>query len=278
MAYDQKLKRAKELACIYTRNLGEGDRVCVVSFDHIPEIALALSAKGDAPDISSLVERIHDRGSTNMALGLRRASEILAEGGGSIVLLSDGRANTTLDGGGTEGDELVESEILQIARELSEKAIAVSAISLGEDSFTSFLEKLAQITGGEFLVDVGGRLERAFDLRETEVIVHSVPAELPTGKPTWTKEMNTRHVTIASRELCNRFEESRVSFLLNPKNNKRARVSLLSIDDNQLAPFRDRQPKIATGVSESRMILVDRTYRRALGLSTGDVARLSTLQ
>jgi len=277
MAYDQKLKRAKELAYIYTRNLGEDDSVCIVSFDHIPEIALPLSAKEDAPDISSLVERIHDRGNTNMALGLRKASEIMA-GGGRIVLLSDGRANTTLDGGGTEGDELVESEITQIARELSEKAIAVSAISLGEDSFTSFLEKPAQITGGEFLVDVGGRLERAFGLRETEVTVHSVPEELPTGKPTWTKEMNTKHVTVASRELCNRFEESRVSFLLNPKNNKRARVSLLSIDDHQLAPFRDRQPKIATGVSESCMVLVDRTYRRALGLSTGDVARLSTLQ
>lgn len=274
MAYDNKLMRAKELAEVYIQNLAEDDKACIISIDHIAEVQLPLSAKGAVPGVRNLIEGIHGRGNTNVALGLEKASEVISGEAGRILLLSDGRANTTLDGGGTEGDEIVESEILRIAEELSEKSIAVSAISLGEDSFTSLLEELARITGGEFLVDVEGKLQRTFDLQETTVTVHSIPEELPSGKPTWTKELDVKHVTVASRELCSRFERSRVSFLLNPESNKRARVSLLSIDDPLLNRFRGREPDIGKRVSESSVILVDRTYRRTLGLRKGDAARL----
>jgi hypothetical protein len=274
MAYDNKLTRAKELARANVQDLREDDKVCIVSIDHMTEVLLPLCAKKDAQDISGLVEGVRDRGNTNLALGLRKASEVMEGQAGKVVLLSDGRANTTLDGGGTEGDKLVEGEILRVAKDLSERGIAVSAISLGEDSFASVLEGITQVTGGELLVDVEGELRREFDLHETRVIVHSFPGELPGGKPTWAKELNTRHVTVASRELCSRFERSRVSFLLNPESNKQARVSLVPIDDPQLAPFRDREPDIARRVRESSAILVDRTYRRALDLRNGGVALL----
>jgi len=277
MAYDDKLARARELARSNIRDLAEDDGACIISVDHIAETSLPLSVKRSVPEIGGLVEGIHQRGNTNIALGLESASKVLSEEGGRIVLLSDGRANTTLDGGGTEGDELVENEILRLAKRLSERAISVSTISLGEDAFTTVLEGLTRATRGESMIDVDGRLEKTFDLRGREVTVYPIPEELPSGKPTWTKELNTKHVTVASTKLCNEFEERRLAFLLNPKSNRRARVSLLSIDDTQLAPFRSREPGITKRVSESSVILVDRTYRRHLGIRKGDAARLCIL-
>ena len=274
MAYDSKMTRAKKLALSYFQNLGEDDKTCIVSVDHITEVLLPPSSKKDAPNVGNLIEGIRDRGNTNLALGLKKVSEIIAGEKGRVVLLSDGRANTSLDGGGTEGDELVENEMLRLAGQLSKMNVSVSTISLGEDAFTTILEELTQATGGESLTDVGGRLEKTFDLRDRDVTVYPVPEELPSGKPTWTKELNIRHVTVASKELCSEFKEKRLAFLLNPKSNRRARVSLLAIDDAQLAPFRSREPGITKKVSDSSVILVDRTYRRVLGLHKGDDAHL----
>jgi len=274
MSYDNKLARARQLAMGRFIDLrGEGE-FSVIAFDHLAEILIPISPKRRLGSIADALERVSDRGNTNIGLALRTAADLLRDEGGQVLLLSDGRANVALNGGGSEGDPTIEREIAEVAEQLSGRGVMISAIALGEDSFVSLLERPTRITGGELLVDAKGKLEKTLDLHENEVVVRSFPRDLPAGKPTWTKELNTKHVTVASRNLCSRFEESKTCFLLNPKSNERARVSLLSIEDAQLAPFRNREPKTAREVSESSAVLVDRTYRRILGLHRGDVARL----
>jgi|GEM_PF-1198795 len=274
MSYDGKLDRAKQLASERLAKLEDEEEFSVVVFDHLAEILIPLSLKKGLSNLGSALGKIGDRGNTNISLALRTAADLFKGEGGQVLILTDGRANTATNGGGSEGDPTVEREIIETSSEMSGRGVVVSAIALGGDSFISLLEKCTRTTEGELLVDVDGKLEKAFDLQETKVSIQSFPRDLPAGKPTWTKELNTRHVTVASQELCDRFERSRICFLLNPDSNERARVSLLSIDDPQLASFRGREPKIAKEVTESLVILVDRTYRSTLRLHKGDMACL----
>jgi hypothetical protein len=276
MSYDGKLARAKQLVVESLSALKDEGTFSVISFDHLTEILVAASPKEGVIDLTNALGRVSDRGNTNIGLALKTAADLLKEEGGQVLILSDGRANTALNGAGSEGDATVEREILEIARGLSSKDVAISAIALGEDALLSFLERPVKITGGDFAIDVNGALDQHLNPVETEVVVHSLPEELPAGKPTWARELNTKHVTVASPELCAESERSMASIIVNRENEHRARVSLLSIEDPVLDPYRKRAPKTAREVVDSSAILIDTTYRRALGVRVGQTLSLLT--
>jgi Mg-chelatase subunit ChlD len=274
MSYDGKLPRAKQLATERLGTLRDEDAFSVVAFDHLAEVLIPVSLKDGLAGLTNALGKVSDRGNTNIGLALKTAADLLKGEGGQVLILSDGRANTALNGAGSEGNATVEREILEMARGLSGKEVVISAIALGEDALLSFLEKPVEITGGNFAIDVNGTLNQHLNPAEREVVVHSLPEELPAGKPTWARELNTKHVTVTSAELCAEFERSRISLVVNRENEKRARVSLLSIEDPVLDPYRKRAPKTAGEVMSSSAILIDATYRRALGIKVGQTLSL----
>lgn len=274
MSYDGKLARAKQLAAESLSALEDEGVFSVISFDHLTEVLIPNSPKERLAGFLDTLGKVSDRGNTNMGLALKTAAGLLEDEGGRILVLSDGRANVALNGAGSEGDETVEREILEMARELSGKGVVISAIALGGDALLSFLEKPVEITGGSFAIDVNGTLDQHLNPAETEVVVHSMPEELPAGKPTWAKELDTRHVTVASSELCAESERSGTSLVVNRENGRRAQVSLLSIENSVLDPYRKRVSKTAGEVMDSSAILIDATYRRALRVKVGQTLSL----
>jgi len=274
MNYDEKLSKAKSLASSAVHRLRDDDMICLIAFDHLVEIVQPFSLRTTIQDPLGVMAGIQARGTTNIALAFKDASNAIGDEGGEILLLSDGRANTALSGAGSEGDELVENEMMNLATELSTRGIAISAVAIGEDAFTSFLERQAEDSGGKFWIEVDGVPKGDISLDELEVTIQGVPEELPSGKPTWAKELNVKHTTVASSQLCDKFAKGRTAFLKNPRTGKKARVSLLSIEDPVLEPFRKRAPKTTRRVRESTVVLADATYRRALGVAIGQSIQL----
>jgi len=270
MAYDRKLERAKQLSVLIASEIRGNRALGLMAFDHIVETLLPLTSTWKPGDMATAMDRVRERGTTNMAVCLRAAGESLDGEPGQVVLLTDGRVNTALDGSGSEGDAEVEREIREIAAGLADRKVVVSAVALGEDSFISVLDTIVASTGGALRLDLDGQLESVPNLSNVEVEVQGIPEELPSGKPTWSKELNVKHVTVASADLCEQFAEDRIAFVTNLNEDRRARVSLLSIDDPLLLAFSRRAPKTTSKIRESRCLLLDSSYRRTLGVERGD--------
>jgi len=294
-----KMEQAKGIAIDFIEGLGERDKLGVVAFDNECLVINSLSTTREE-GIVQKVQGLTDRGPTSIAKGLATAHSLFPEEScedvvRQILLLTDGRANLSLDGaGGVEGSSALEGELMGLCADLWRDKIFVSTVAVGRDAFTNPLRLMSEASGGAFLFseDIEDRrLSLYRELRETpgrehpvgigtgyknrvELQVHGIPMELPAGRPTWSKESLSEHVAVVSGQLAQTCTADTKALLRNPKTGKEARVALMSIEDPSLEDYRKRKPQAVKKLRANESILLDGSYRLELNLEVGDTAYL----
>ncbi|MEM3041719.1 MAG: VWA domain-containing protein [Nitrososphaerota archaeon] len=284
MAYGEpaKLEQAIEAARRAVQSLSREALVGLITFDVMAEILLDLKTLNRDETMAAL-RRIMPRGVTCLAAGLTEAIRLLKTRGqkGEILLLTDGRANLSLNRmGGFEGSLALEEEVLKIVSETPKEDVTVHTVAVGEDAFTHTLVLLAQMTKGRYwlMEDFQGltiespKTHKA--IRTSELNVHSAPAELPSAQPTWTKESQLMHVSVVSQSLYELYRSHRRSFLVNPVNGREVRTALISIETEALSGYRERLAETTSSVRAEEAILIDRNYRDYLILGKNSRVRL----
>ncbi|KYH40539.1 MAG: hypothetical protein AYL32_011130 [Candidatus Bathyarchaeota archaeon B26-2] len=280
-----KIREAIEASLRAVGGLNRRTHVGVITFDSEADVLQSLQPL-DIGKIRDNLRRLRVRGVSCIAAGLKSAIGLLEDiDGGAVLLLTDGRANLSLDrSGGFEGSLSLERELISIAREARRKGIPVHTVSIGEDAFTETLSKVAETTGGlhwisEEFEGISCRpRELKVKVRSEGLIIYPAPAELPSAQPTWTKESQVVHVAVVSESLYNAYREGGAAFIINPKDGRRARTSLISIDDDLLSGYKSRRRKAASYVRVGKAMLLDRSYRDYLNLNRGDEAELVLYQ
>lgn len=276
---EPKLKESVKAVMKYLEPLFKNvNLTSFITFDHIVDVILEPSVHGSQQIHDSLLQ-IEGRGLTNIASALQKSTECLESYDylKEILLVSDGRLNFGLSGGGSEGDNVLISEALEIANKCKDKEITVNAISAGEDSFIGFLKVVTNKTLGKFYhsYELLGEKEIGKPPTSTKMTVHSIPEVMPAGQPTWAKEMNSPHYAIVSEKASNIYTTNRFATLSNVDNQREIRIPLFSINNELLSPFRTKFPLRVREVESEKAILLDVANRKALGLKTGDIAQLN---
>ncbi len=284
MSYGEpiKLTLAINAARRAIQSLNPNIPVGLVTFDVTADILMKLQPS-NREEITKTLGRIVPRGVTCIAAGLTEAIKMIDESElkGEVLLLTDGRANLSLDRmGGFEGSLALEDELLKIANEALQKSIKILTVAVGEDAFTYTLSSLSMKTGGRYWLaeDFQGLtaepLPAPGTIKVSELKVHNIPAELPSAQPSWTKESQFVHVAVVSQSL---YEICRVhhrAFLVNPADGREARTSLISIESEALSGYRERRTETANEVRDGETILLDRSYRDYLALDKGAPVKL----
>lgn len=241
----------------------------VLSFDHIVDEALAIDAHPNVDELKKAIGPIPTRGTTAISAVIQEAVRLLGSRSEPrrVLLLSDGRLNTSLKGDVNECGPGLQAEALDEVRKAAEDGIRIDCVALGEDSFVSLMEQIANITGGGFHIP---EVSKGKPTLTVEATVHGVPEELPAGKPTWSKEMDSEHLAVTSDETASIYFERRMAFLVNRASGKKLRVPLISIEHDVLKRFRERKNSLAESVRKGDAILVDSSNRRALDIKPGD--------
>ncbi|HEV1996585.1 MAG TPA: serine/threonine-protein kinase, partial [Candidatus Dormibacteraeota bacterium] len=132
------------------RDLGIDNKVGLVKFSDTASVLAPLGADFNAQQ--SVVSGLRTEGSTNMGDGLQEALQVLnGQGGGNIVLLTDGWNNT-----GMTNDQVLSGPVATAAG----RGIPVCTIGLGESPFDvdqALLSDIAARTGGDYYF-VGDRV------------------------------------------------------------------------------------------------------------------------
>ena len=136
-----RLEKVKIAAHQIIDQLSENDVLSVVSFSDRAEVLIPASVVADKQDLCSMVSMMRASGGTEIYNGLEAGVEECMRYLGPrmvnhIVLLTDGR---------TFGDE---EQCLELADEVSEQGIGISAMGIGEEWNDDFLDDLASRTGG----------------------------------------------------------------------------------------------------------------------------------
>ena len=105
--------------------------------------------------------------------------------------------------------------------------------------------------------------------------VHDAPAELPSARPTWSKESQMMHVAVVSQNLYKSYLNSRRAFVSNLSKAREARTALLPIESDVLGLYRERRAKTSNSVAKEEAILLDRSYRDFLALDENATVRLT---
>lgn len=276
MEYDNKFNEAVE-AIINLINKFNIGRAGIIAFDHLVDESLPLKEVTSVDEIKEALKKIFPRGNTNISKAIKFANEHYTST--DFFLISDGRANLALNGSGSEGEEVILKELLHISGEVVEKGNTLSCVSVGEDSFLSFLSDISAATSGSFFVSKEILKFEEFKVKQkVKVVAQPIPEELPAGQPTWAKELNTAHVAVASGELFKLYKNSKLTIVRNEKNGRSIRVPLLSVEEEVLKSFRERLPKRAENIRRGKTILVDASARKALGAKPGDELVLEFLE
>ncbi len=275
-----KLKQAVEAAVKTVETVEPETLTGLIVFDSEPEVLL--EPKRIYPDeVRELLASLRPRGVSRIAAGLEKAVT-LATPDGEVVLISDGRANLSLDRSiGFEGLIELEQELVDIAKKVSGNGVKIHTIAVGEDAFTGTLKALSEVSGGRFyLAEVFSGLAEApkpltHVLTLEDLTVYPAPAELPEAQPTWTRESQMTHVAVVSDRLYEVYRGSRMAVLRNPVNGREARVALQTVEASILAPYRGRRPKVVQRLRGEEAILLDRTYRDFLIVKTRERVSLT---
>jgi Ca-activated chloride channel family protein len=161
MGRENRLESVKRALRTLVDELGEGDRVGIVTYGSQAEVRLPLTDVSRRREILGIIQGLHTDGSTNVADGLRLGYGVARRGFDAglinrLVLCSDGVANT---GSATDAEG-----ILELARRGSDDGITLSAVGFGMGNYNDVLmEKLAdQGDGNYFYVDGPREAERVF--------------------------------------------------------------------------------------------------------------------
>lgn len=275
----QKLKQAIDIVVEVVKSLEAKSSIGLVIVDSEPEVLLE-PRKSTVLEIKELLEKLKPRGVSRLVAGLEK-SILMAGVDGEILLLSDGRANLTLDRSiSFEGKLEIEQELLAIARKAAEQHIKIHTVAVGEDAFTNTLRRLSEVSGGFFTLAETFKSLKANPRELLEVLsiedltVYPTPAELPQAQPTWTRESQQVHVAVVSDVVYTKYLDSRIALLQNSKMNREARVSLFSVEEPILEAYRKRMANIVQKIRENKAILLDRSYRDFLSLKERESVKL----
>ncbi|MEM3545974.1 MAG: vWA domain-containing protein [Candidatus Bathyarchaeia archaeon] len=262
----QKLRQAVDIAIEAVRPLEAKTPIGLVIFDSEPEVLLEPKLY-TLVELRGLLEKLKPRGVSRLAAGVEKSIQLTGESG-EVLLLSDGRANLTLDRSVSfEGKVEIEQELVTIARKAAEQSVKIHTVAVGEDAFTNTLKRLSEETNGFFTLaeNFQGLKASPKKLREIFTVesltVYPAPAELPQAQPTWTRESQITHVAVVSEILYAKYLENRIALLQNPRNGREARVALLTIEEPALDAYRRRMAKTVQSIRENKAILIDRSYR-----------------
>lgn len=276
MEYGNKFNEAIEAVANITKKF-KIRKVGIVAFDHLVEEILPLREVASLDEIKEVLKKVFPRGNTNISKAIKFTNELYAST--DFFLISDGRANLALNGSGSEGEETILNELLRISKEVLEKRNTLSCVSIGEDSFLSFLSEISDATLGSFFVSGENlRLEDLKTKQKVKVVAQPIPEELPAGQPTWAKELNVAHVAVTSGGLFELYKNSKLTIVRNEKNGKIIRVPLFSVEEEVLKSFRERLPKRTESIRKGKTILIDAPARKALEIKPGDELVLEFLE
>ncbi|WP_284009372.1 VWA domain-containing protein [Haloarcula pelagica] len=128
----------QRLALDVLDQLGDENQVGVVAFNtRAYSIAEPRPLGGNRPYLEDRIRRLQTTGSTRIASGLDGGSEMLGDGGGTVILLSDGRDKR----GGA----------VAAATELGNQGTEVVAIGVGSQRNESLLRQIADASDGTYL-------------------------------------------------------------------------------------------------------------------------------
>jgi Ca-activated chloride channel family protein len=144
----EKLAYAKRAAQQVLTRLTARDRIAVVAYDDQIDIVSSSSLVTDADraTISSSIEALTPRASTNLGEGWLRGAALVAEFVGPdvisrVLLLTDGLANQGITS---------EVELADHAQELRRRGVSTSAFGVGADFNEHLLKAMAEAGGGHF--------------------------------------------------------------------------------------------------------------------------------
>jgi len=275
----QKLKLAVDVVVEAIKPLEGVTPVGLITFDSEPEVLLEPKVV-KLSEVRELLEKLKPRGVSRLAAGLEKSIS-LALKGGEVLVVSDGRANLTLDRSVSfEGKLEIEQELAKIARNAAEQHVKIHSVAVGEDAFVNTLKTLSEESNGLFSLaetfqGLNVNPKRLHTITTVEnLTVYPAPAELPQAQPTWTRESQLIHVAVASDTLYEKYRENPIAFLRNPRNGREARVAILTVEDPILNAYRKRMVKIVQSIREEKAILLDRSYRDFLLLESKETVEL----
>jgi len=275
----QKLKLAVDVIVKAVKPLEGVTPVGLVIFDSEPEVLLEPRVV-NLSEVRELLEKLKPRGVSRLAAGLEKSISLTLKGG-EVLVVSDGRANLTLDRSVSfEGKLEIEQELVKIARGAAEQHVKIHTVAVGEDAFVNTLKMLSEESNGLFSLaetfqGLNVNSKRLHTITTIEnLTVYPAPAELPQAQPTWTRESQLIHVAVASDKLYEKYRENPVAFLRNPRNGREARVAILTVEDPILNAYRKRMVKVVQSVREEKAILLDRSYRDFLLLESRETVEL----
>ena len=129
--------------------LGDENRVGLVGFNQQPYAIAGLSLLGNNREaLATQIRRLQSGGGTDVAAGIDGAAEMLGEGGGTVILISDGR-----DDGGAPAT----------AARVAEEGVRVITVGVGGIVDDEYLRRTANAGGGTYLsADETNRLRIRF--------------------------------------------------------------------------------------------------------------------
>lgn len=183
------LDAAKEAALKLLSQLDKKDWFGLITFDDTARVVVPMRRMGDhdLPSVKQVIRNIEDGGSTDISAGytmaLRQARNCTAEAGTTVLLISDGHANT---------GETDPAFFTAVASKAATEKISCSTIGLSNGYDEKILEAIAQGGGGGHRfahgVDeaIGAFAAEFNDLLEkvaVNVVMRLTPSPLAEGQP-----------------------------------------------------------------------------------------------
>lgn len=152
----RKINDLRQAARLTLDRLAPDDLVSIVVFDDTVDVLTAARPAGDRAALLAQIDRIEERGGTQMSLGLRAGLEQARGGLGPdrvsrLVLLTDGE---------TWDDE---DRCRALAQTAAQMGVPITALGLGDEWNQALLTDLAELSGGNWeFIDAPDRILEAF--------------------------------------------------------------------------------------------------------------------
>ena len=136
-----RIAMVRENIILLINHLRKNDQISIITFNDKADILLTPTPVEQVNEIKEKLDQITCSGSTELYKGLKAGADLLwgkpaTKGFNQLILLTDGH---------TYGDE---NACYELARKLQSRGIKLSALGIGNEWNDSFLDKLANITGG----------------------------------------------------------------------------------------------------------------------------------
>jgi len=180
----EKLFQAKQAARKLVEQLGDADRIAVIHFgSDVRAFKSARATPATKEQILSYIDGIEDEGGTNIGDGLDAGKVQLLTARGEykvnrIILMSDGEPT---EGATAPGD------LIQLARQIHDQGVTLSAIGLGTDFNEDLMQALAENGSGAYAyLRDGSQLATIFqkDLQQASTTIArevNLKLDLPEG-------------------------------------------------------------------------------------------------